>query len=218
MATPTVIALHAGPIEKLGTPDAAEAYDRPWVTAFFKRPVTTPIQVTRLGLTGDDQANKKHHGGPDQALLAYSAEHYPRWQAELGRPEFVPGSFAENLTVTGQDETTVCIGDTYRVGPEVTVQVTAPRAPCSKIDRRWKTDGLARLVSKAQRTGWYLRVLQEGTISPGDALALVARPHPEMTIAHVLTVHDHHRGDYSAVKPIVDCDELAPRYRESLVG
>jgi MOSC domain-containing protein YiiM len=213
-----VIAIHAGPIQSIGTPDAPNAYDRPWSTAFFKSPITSPIRVTPLGLTGDDQANKKYHGGPDQALLAYSAEHYPAWCQDLGRADFGPGGFAENLTITGQSEASVCLGDTYQVGPEVIVQVTAPRAPCSKIDRRWKLDGLSKRVGETQRTGWYLRVIKEGQIAPGDAVVLLARPHPALTIAATLTAHDRRHTDREAVRPFVDCPELAPRYRASMLS
>ena len=97
-----------------------------WETAFFKESVTGSIFLGQLNLEGDAVFNTKHHGGPDQAVLMYSVDHYSHWQAELGQ-EFPFVAFAENLTVSGLDENTVCIGDIYQIGV-VKVQVAKPHS------------------------------------------------------------------------------------------
>jgi MOSC domain-containing protein YiiM len=154
-----------------------------WETAFFKEPITGPIFLGSLGLDEDAVANTKHHGGPEQAVLLYCAEHYPLWQAELGQG--LPyGGFAENLTISGLDESTVCIGDTYQIGV-VKLQVTKPRLPCWKIARRWGIPDLTRRVTQSGRMGWYCRVLSEGKIEAGLSVDLLERSNPEQTVARV---------------------------------
>ena len=165
----------------IGKPKSYTDEQGTWETAFFKEIVEGPIFLGELGLTGDSVANTKHHGGPEQAVLIYSAENYPRWQTELGR-EFPYGGFAENLIVSELNETTVFIGDIYQVGP-VKLQVTKPRIPCWKIARRWGIPDLTKRVSQSSRTGWYCRVLDAGEIEAGLPVELLERPHLEQTVA-----------------------------------
>jgi MOSC domain-containing protein YiiM len=156
--------------------DAAGA----WATGFFKQPAIGSVRLSTTGAEGDGQADTVHHGGPDKAVLAYSAGHYPRWCDELGI-DFPHGGFGENLTIVGLDETTVCIGDVYRIGPAV-LQVSQPRQPCWKLGRRWQRPELVKQVLATNRCGWYLRVLTEGEVAAGESVLLVERPNPEWTI------------------------------------
>lgn len=164
--------------------DTGPAPDRPWRTGFYKSPVAGPVWLGRTNLVGDGQSNLRVHGGPDKAVLAYAASHYPLWRAELDLPELPYGAFAENFTVTALDETTVCVGDVYDIGG-ARVQVSTPRRPCANITRRWKLPGLTEQVGATGRTGWYLRVLQEGEVCAGDPVVLLERPSAELTIDHV---------------------------------
>lgn len=144
-----------------------------------------PVRVTREGLAGDGQADLRYHGGPDQAALAYCAEHYPRWREELDWPALPYGGFGENLTVSGADEDTSCIGDQWRLPGGVVLEITSPRAPCAKIGRYWQRPELLKLVVERMRIGWYLRVLEEGELSPGP-IELQARPNPDWTIRRAM--------------------------------
>ena len=104
-------------------------------------------------------------------MLAYSADHYPKWRDELRMPDMPFGAFGENLTIAGLSEESVCIGDIFRIG-EVTFEVSQPRQPCWKLARRWRMHELTGLVVRNGRSGWYLRVLEEGWIEaqmPVDA-------------------------------------------------
>jgi MOSC domain-containing protein YiiM len=190
-----------------GSEAAREPMERAWTTAFFKEPVAGPVWLGATNLAGDRQADTRHHGGPDKAVLAYAAAHYPRWHADLGR-ELPFGAFGENFTVEGQDEAAVCLGDVYAVG-EARVQVSQPRIPCWKIARRWQIRDLSARVQQSGRTGWYLRVLREGLVAPGAEVALLERPHPEWPIARANQAMYVQRTR-AAVLELAACPALAP--------
>lgn len=158
--------------------------NEPWVTAFFKEAVTGAVFLATGNLTGDRQADLTVHGGPDKAVCVYSADHYAAWRAELATRACVPGWFGENFTVDGQTEQSVAIGDIYRVGTAL-VQVSQPRGPCWKLGRRWRRPDLPKLVVRSGRSGWYLRVLEEGAVIAGEPLVLVERESTPWTIAQV---------------------------------
>lgn len=194
--------------------EAPDQRGRAWTTGFFKMPVDGPMQLGRINLAGDGQADLKNHGGPDMAVLAYAAAHYPLWRAELDWPDLSHGAFAENFTVQGLDETTVCLGDVYAVGGAV-AQVSQPRGPCWKISARWRMPGLLERVEASGRTGWYLRVLQEGIVRADDRLSRIERPHPEWTVA-AATATMRVKHDLAAARRLAACPALAESCRDRL--
>ena len=150
-------------------------------TAIDKRPVPGPVAVGRLGLAGDEQIDKPDHGGYEQALYAYAREDLDWWVEQLGR-ELASGSFGENITTSGLDVTGALIGEVWLLGSAV-VQVTSPRIPCAVFagwldERQW-----VKRFADAGRTGAYLRVLEEGQVSAGDPVEVIARPGTAVTIA-----------------------------------
>lgn len=179
---PVVVSIQVGQPQTYGNPSAADPGQQQWRTAFFKMPCAGPVAVSRRGLAGDGQADLRFHGGPDKAVLAYSAEHYPVWQQRLQLPSLGDGGFGENLTITKLDEEGVCIGDTWMLG-EVILQVSQPRQPCWKLGRRWQIPELPKLTAQTGWTGWYFRVLAEGTLAPGMACELKERPYPDWSVA-----------------------------------
>jgi MOSC domain-containing protein YiiM len=168
-----------------GSPDAPGWMDRPWTTGYAKHPVPGPVRVGRTHLYGDGQADRRWHGGPEMAVLAYPAVHYLRWAEELSWPDIPPGAFGENLTVSGTTEDEACLGDVWRAGG-ATLQISEPRKPCKNISRFWKRQELLQLVVRSGRYGFYLRVLEEGTVAAGEEVRLVERPHPEWTVARAM--------------------------------
>ena len=186
--------------------------ERQWRTAYYKDAANGPVQVSRLGLAGDDQFDRDHHGGPDRAVLGYSAEHYARWSEELGTAEIGAGGFGENLTISGHDESNVCLGDTYAIGP-VRLQVTQPRGPCSNISRRWQRPDLVKRVAETLRFGWYLRVIEEGAIVAGMEVRLIERLYPEFNVGRVFKLKTQPRLDPAAVARLARCPELTPDVR-----
>lgn len=142
---PTLVSIQVGKPEHR-EPVEGDTSTKPWTTAFYKQPVDGPVQVAGAGLEGDGQADLRHHGGPDKAVCVYSAEHFAYWRDDLGfGEEFGGGAFGENFTVAGLDESSVCIGDVWRIG-NVELQVTQPRQPCWKLARRWRLKDLTARV------------------------------------------------------------------------
>jgi MOSC domain-containing protein YiiM len=189
--------------------------ERSWKTSFFREPGTERRWLYTTHLDGNAQADTNNHGTLDQALLLYAAAHYPLWHMELGRPEIGPGGFGENFTVDGLTEESACIGDSYAVG-EARIQVTGPRYPCVKIGRRWGIPALTEQVAETGRTGWYCRVVQEGWIEPGMPVELVARPHPEVTVALVNDFGHGRIRDIEAARVVAMCP-LLPEWWQRLI-
>lgn len=151
------------------------------VTAIDKRAVDGPVAVGTLGLRGDVQADRRHHGGEEKALYAYAEEEAAAWAAELGR-DVPPGLFGENLRTRGLRTTDAVIGERWRIGATVEVEVTGPRIPCSTFGRYLGEDRWVRRFSDAGKVGAYLRVLRTGTVEAGDEIEVLERP------AHGVTV------------------------------
>ena len=213
----TVISVRVGRVLTLGDPDAATPAARPWRTAFLKEPVGGWVDVARLGLSGDAVADPKHHGGVDKAVLMYPADHYPLWRAELNLPEIGPGGFAENLSVAGVTEADVCVGDRLRVG-EVTFEVSQPREPCKKIDRRWQRRDMTKAVAATGRSGWYLRVLTPGRLRNGQEVDLLERPYPRLSVAAANGCVFRKSGDTATAAALLDCPALSDAFRRTLAA
>lgn len=149
-------------------------------SAIHKAPVRGAVHLGREGLAGDAQGDTRHHGGPDKAVHHYPFEHYARWRAELGAraPLAGPGGFGENISTLGLTEEDVAIGDVFRMGGAV-VEISEPRQPCWKLNHRFGLADMALRVQASGRTGWYYRVLEEGTVAPGDGLVLLDRRAPQ---------------------------------------
>ena len=148
------------------------------VTAIDKRPVDGRVRVGRYGVRGDVQADRKHHGGLDKALYAYAEEDAAYWEGELGRA-LPPGFFGENLRTEGIDVNAARIGEVWRIGETVTVEVTMPRTPCQTFARRVggpEQRGWVKRFSDERRLGPYLRVLRNGFVEAGDPIVVVSRP------------------------------------------
>jgi MOSC domain-containing protein YiiM len=155
-------------------------------SAFVKRPIAGRVMVERLGLTGDQQADLRVHGGPDKAIYCYPIEHYGNWLAELPSADalLVPGGFGENLTTRGFDEDQICIGDVLRIGG-VTAQVTQPRRPCFKLGLRFANMQMLRALQRSGRSGWYLRVLEPGLVEAGASITTIDRLNPSWPISRL---------------------------------
>jgi MOSC domain-containing protein YiiM len=156
------------------------------VTAIDKRAVDGPVQVGRLGLRADVQANRKHHGGLEKAVYAYSQEDAEFWAAELGRP-LPPGWFGENLRIEGLDPTAARVGERWRIG-SVVFEATMPRTPCTTF-ARWvggsAGSGWVRRFAAAGRLGGYFRVVHTGQVSAGDPIQVVGAPGGAPTLLEV---------------------------------
>lgn len=168
-----------------------------------KQLVGRSLRVTREGLEGDAQGDRRHHGGPDKAVHHYPFEHYTTWCKEIGPLAVLdrPGAFGENLSTLGVDESVIAVGDVFRLG-SATFEVSQGRQPCWKLNLRFGVADMARRVQANGRTGWYYRVIEEGIVTPGDDLILLDRRSPEWTLhrlCRALYVETLNRDELSAI-------------------
>jgi MOSC domain-containing protein YiiM len=159
-------------------------------TGIDKRPVAGPVMVTApgpkgngdVGLAGDRVYDVAHHGGPDQAVYAYAREDLDEWAAELGRT-LENGAFGENLTTEGVAVNEALIGERWRIGDDVVLEVCCPRIPCGTFQGWMEQDGWIKRFTKAAKAGAYLRVISPGLISAGDPVTIEHRPAHDVTVA-----------------------------------
>lgn len=163
------------------------------VTGIDKRPVSEPVDVRApgpregglgSGLVGDFLGDRRSHGGDDQAVYAYAREDLDVWAAELGR-SLDNGSFGENLTTTGLDVTGARIGERWRVGAEVVLEVAVPRIPCATFVGWLGEQGWIKTFTARAVPGAYLRVVTPGRIMTGDEVAVLHRPEHDVSIGLV---------------------------------
>lgn len=216
MTDPVLVSIQVSLPRSFGREGATDPMHRPWTTGLFKEPVSGPVRLGITNLEGDGQADLVHHGGPDKAVLAYSAEHYPDWRQTMNNPSLAYGAFGENFTVNGLTEADVCVGDAWQVGDEVVVQVSQPRQPCWKLARRWQIKSLALDVQQSGRTGWYFRVLQEGMVAAGMTFVLRERPYPGWTVQRASQVMHAEQPDFDAVMKLAANPLLSNNWRARL--
>lgn len=212
-----LISVLIGTPRTVGTPHAPDRMERAFTSAIWKEPVTGPVWVGTLGLKGDQVADSRSHGGLDQAVLMYAATHYPAWRAEWGRDDVGPGAFGENLSVDGLTEETACLGDVYAIGG-ARLEVTKPREPCSTLARRHRVSDMIAIVQANGRSGWYLRVLEEGELEAGQPVAVVSRPHPEWPVTEVARAMRARTVNPGSAARLAGCPALAANWRARILG
>ena len=198
----------------VSVPKTVSIKGRTYPTSIYKRAVHDRVWLARLNLKGDEQADLKNHGGPYQAVYCYPHENYTYWREQLGRDDFEYGQFGENLTLEGLSENEVCIGDSYRIG-EALIQVTQPRVPCYKLANKLGIPGFDKTFLHANRSGFYARVLEEGEVGAGDAIAQVDADSVGMTVAQVNAALYLDKGDRAAVERALQIEALSPGWRRS---
>lgn len=202
------------PITGLFTGRAVERWPGKPPSAIGKSAAEGQCTVTLDGIAGDEQADLTVHGGPEKAIHHYPADAYPLWQAELGEAAaaFGPGHFGENVSTSGWTEDDVAIGDVFRLGT-ARVQICQGRQPCWKLVSHTGVEQMAFLVRKTARTGWYYRVLEEGTVSLGDSLARESRDSPEWTVRRVTSALFDRRLEPALAAEIAALPALAQEWR-----
>lgn len=168
----------------VGLPRHVEWHGKTVDTAIWKSSVAGRCRASRLNLDGDGQADRAGHGGEQRAVFVYQIEAYRYWEQRLGRSRFEPGQFGENFTVEGLPDDTVCIGDRYRIGTAL-FEVTQPRVTCYRIGIRMDEPQMAALLTSSGRTGFYLRVIEEGEVGAGDPIVPAGEGPERMTVADI---------------------------------
>ncbi len=160
------------------------------LTGILKTPAAGAVEITPWGLVGDAVVDTKHHGGVDQAVYVYGEPEYAWWATQLGY-ELAPGTFGENLTISGLESADLNVGDILHIGA-VALQVTAPRFPCATLAARMGDAGFVKRFREAGRPGAYCRVLRVGAVQVGDVVEL-ERYHGE-----TLTIGEMYREHYNS--------------------
>jgi MOSC domain-containing protein YiiM len=190
----------------VGLPSAQCYEGRELITGGAKKPVFRAV-LRFSNFDGDRQADRVNHGGLEKAVCVYPFDHYPYWSKRLAR-DLKPGTFSENLTVSGAIETEVCVGDVFRIG-EASVQVSQPRMPCAKLAGKNGSKMLPKLMANVGYTGFYMRVLWEGLVAAGEGFDLV-RAHPErITIADVNSIIYEKSYDIALIKRLAELPEFS---------
>jgi len=195
-------------------PKLVEFRGQPVPTSIFKEPVDRRVLVRRLSLEGDWQADLRSHGGLNKAVYAYPLEHFASWSGELGRDDLRPGQFGENLTVEGLTEDTVHLGDVFRIGSAL-LQVTQPRYPCYKLGIKMGDPAFPKRFLASGRTGFYLRVVEEGELGPEDMIELAERS-DGLTVRELWHLVLIDKANVEGARRALRCQTLAPEWREPL--
>jgi len=157
-------------------------------TGIFKEPVDGRVSISKLNLTGDQQADLTVHGGAAKAVYAYPAEHYESWRKKLPEVSFSWGKFGENLTTAGLTEAALCIGDRLRIGTAV-LMVTQPRMPCYKLALRFDRDDIIKSFLTSRRSGFYFSVVEEGVVQAGSEVEILSRDPNRIAIVDIVHLY-----------------------------
>jgi len=199
----------------VGRPRTVEWKGTDVLTSIFKEQVEGRIHLAKLNLAGDEQADLTVHGGEFKAVYVYPAEHYDFWRAEA--PELSPileawGAFGENFTTRGLHEDEVHIGDRFRLGA-AEVQVTEPRMPCAKVAVRFQRKDMTRRFLRSGRTGFYVRVLQEGDVQAGDTLDFLGRVESSVPVSTITGLFTREITDEAVLRQAAGLEVLPESWR-----
>ncbi|MFQ5969176.1 MAG: MOSC domain-containing protein [Nitrososphaerales archaeon] len=181
-------------------------------TGIFKEPVQGRVNLRKLNLDGDRQADLTVHGGADKAVYAYPAEHYEYWRRQLPGTELPWGMFGENLTTEGLHEDALNIGDQFQIG-SAKAMVTQPRMPCYKLGVKFGRMDIVRQFLASGRSGFYFKVLQEGDIGAGDAIELISRDKNKITVKEIVRLYVHDNEDIETLKHAAQVEALPEDWR-----
>ncbi|WLD92747.1 MOSC domain-containing protein [Alkalihalobacillus sp. AL-G] len=200
----------------VGKPKTIREGNNPVKSAIFKQKVVSEkVYLSKLNFDGDEQADKINHGGLDKAICVYSIDHHPYWKTILNK-QLGAGAFGENMSVQGVTEEDIYIGDQFRLG-EAIVEVSQPRRPCFKLGIKWGEPKLAQYVQETGYSGFYFRVLQEGSVTSGDQLEKIAEHQGKVSIAYMNQIVYHDPENVEATEQLVQIDKLADSWRSGLI-
>jgi len=198
---------------QVGIPLIVQVDGEEVATSIFKAPVNKRIPLHRLNLGGDQQAYLSVHGGQNKAVYAYPSEHYSYWKKELPSADLPWGAFGENFTTAGLLEDDVHLGDRFTIGTAEVV-VTQPRIPCFKLNLRFERDDMTKRFLASRRSGFYLRVLREGEVGPGDTIVRSYPDQNRVTISDAMRLYLHEPNLHDLRQRALRVEYLSPSWRE----
>jgi len=188
---------------------------RPARSAIWKSPVLGRIAARGVNLAGDDQADRKAHGGPDKAVYAYAIEDARWWEHEIGRA-LAAGEFGENLTTEGIDPNQALVGERWQIGTTV-LEVSEPRIPCWRLGVRMNDKMFPRRFTEALRPGTYLRIVVEGDVGAGDEIRVVERLDHDLNIRDVFRIYTSDRDEADRLLAVPRMSESWKRWAHNLL-
>jgi MOSC domain-containing protein YiiM len=172
--------------------------------------------LTKDGFQGDGVANLRFHGGSDRAVCIYPYEHYALWESEF-KTTLPTSTFGENLTVKNMLEKDVHIGDIFQVG-EAVIQITQSRIPCSTITKRTNLSLLLNRLVETGYTGYLCRVLEEGVVREDSQITLLKQHCKRLSVLVANDIYFQRLKDKETLEKLLGIQELATKWRESLIG
>jgi MOSC domain-containing protein YiiM len=197
----------------VGTPRLVVWNEQPVSTGIYKTPVEGAVMLRTLNLDGDRQADLTVHGGVSKAVYVYPVEHYGYWRDQLPDTELPLGMFGENFNTEGLDESTLNIGDRFRIG-ETEVMVTEPRMPCYKLGIKFGRSDILRRFLASGRTGFYLSVLREGKVKAGDLIELLVRDQNNVKVADITRLYARDKDDVETLRRAIAVEALPDSWRD----
>lgn len=215
----------------------AMPFAREQMSAIDKAPIEAPVAVNFMGLTTDEQADRRHHGGPLKAVHQLATATYDKINAEFGLKVRV-GTLGENLTteavngLPAMDESTVCIGDIFQYGGQygdvdtndsVQLRIVQPRRPCYKINDQIgqfklnKVPNIASWITKQGIAGWYFEVVRDGMINTDLPVYLIERPYPFATLKRLWQLaNSKDKFDAEVIEPWLAVECLEDSWKTAL--
>jgi MOSC domain-containing protein YiiM len=199
----------------VGTAREFDYGGRPARSAIWKSPVAGRVAVRGENLQGDEQADRKAHGGPDKAVYAYAVEDLRWWNQQIGGT-LAYGTFGENLTTEGIPVNDALVGERWEIGTAV-LEVSEPRIPCWRLGVRMNDKLFPRRFSQAMRPGPYLRIVVEGAVGAGDEIRVVERPNHDLTIRDVFRIYTRDRAEVERLLAVPQMSESWRRWARDLL-
>lgn len=206
---PTLLSVNIGQPRVIGKQGS-----EPVESGIDKKPVTGTVKVEPMGITGDGQADLVNHGGADKAVYAYDRGDYLFWEEKLGR-KLPPGTFGENLTVEGLPSDLARVGDRYRIG-KVLFEVTQPRVPCYKLGMKMNDTQFPVIFARALRVGFYLRVIEPGTLTAGDTIGTEHRADTTLSILELMNIYLTGHRDGERLSSVIALPGLSTAWHKEL--
>jgi MOSC domain-containing protein YiiM len=199
----------------VGRPREFEYNGRPARSAIWKLPVAGRVRARGVNLDGDDQADRKAHGGFDKAVYAYAVEDMRWWERELGR-SLQYGEFGENLTTEGIGVNDALVGERWKIGTAV-LEVSEPRVPCWRLGVRMDDQMFVRRFTETMRPGTYLRIIGEGDLGAADEIRVIHRPDHGLTIRDVFRIYTRDRDEVKRLIAIPQISDSWKKWAETLL-
>jgi len=199
----------------VGTVREFEYSGHPAKSAIWKSPAVGRIAARGVNLAGDDQADRKAHGGPDKAVYAYAVEDARWWEQEIGR-SLGYGEFGENLTTEGIEVNNALVGERWQIGTTV-LEVSEPRIPCWRLGVRMNDKMFPRRFTEALRPGPYLRIVVEGDVGAEDEIRVVERPQHALTIRDVFRIYTRDRDEVERLLVVPRMSESWRRWADDFL-